>query len=187
MRVAPRRQLTNLLAALTMVATLAGLAYGLPAADRALPAERPVRSDRPYPVGAGVTVEPPDAAAVDLTRTRPGARRGTVVFIVGPVRYALTVRSFEGTLDDATGRLRLRITGNPGYQVTGAETDVTTETGLSGRQGGYTGPGRGGRYAVYLADGLSIEVMITGAGLDLGPVMAAIEASTRSIRYGAPG
>jgi hypothetical protein len=103
------------------------------------------------------------------------------------VRYALTVRSFEGTLDDATGRLRLRITGNPGYQVTGAETDVTTETGLSGRQGGYTGPGRGGRYAVYLADGLSIEVMITGAGLDLGPVMAAIEASTRSIRYGAPG
>jgi hypothetical protein len=175
----------TLLATSVMIITLAGLAFGLPALDRALPAERPVPADRPYPIGAGVTVVPPPGAAVDLTRTRPGPRRGATVLLLGPVRYAITVQPFRGSPDDAIDRLRRRITGNAGYQVTGAEVPITTDSGLTGRQGSYTAPGRGGRYAVYLVDGLAVEVTITGDGVDLGPALARIEASMRSIRYGA--
>ena len=41
-----KRQLVNLLGALGVAAILAGLAYGLPAWDDALPAGRPVRTDQ---------------------------------------------------------------------------------------------------------------------------------------------
>lgn len=189
MRVAGRRLwgrsgLTNLLAAATMAAILAGLAFGLPALDAALPAERPVAADRPYRIGAGVSVLPPAGALLDVTRTRPTDRRGTVVFVVGEVRYAITVAPSRSTLDEAIGQLRRRITANPGYRLSGTETAVTTDTGLVGRQGSYTAADRGGRYAIYRVDGLVVEVTVSGA--DRGPALAGIEVSTRSIRYRAP-
>jgi hypothetical protein len=177
----------TVLAAFVMVVTLAGLAFGLPALDRALPAERSVPADRPYPIGAGVSVVPPPGASVDLTRTRPGFRRGAAVLLLGPVRYVITVRPFRGPPDEAIARLRRRITANAGYQVTGAEVAVATDSGLTGRQGSYTAPGRGGRYAVYLVDGLAVEVTVTADRIDLGPVLAGIEASMRSIKHTSPG
>jgi hypothetical protein len=177
-----RRQLANLLGAFLLVATLAGLAYGLPALNRALPSDRPVRTDRPYPVGVGVTVVPPRGAVLDVTGTRPGEREGTVLFRIGPVRYAIAVQPFDGTLAVAATRLRQRITGTSGYQVTGTELAVATASGLDGLQGGYTAPGLGGRYAVFIAGGLTIEVTVSGADLDLGRSLPAVEASTRTIR-----
>lgn len=175
--------MTNLVASLAMVAILAGLAVGLPAIDGALPAERPVRSDRPYPIGAGITVVPPAGATVDVTRTRPGEATGTALFVLGPVRYAIVVQPFEGDLIAAAGQLRRRITATTGYQVTGAEVSAATDAGLAGLQGGYTAPGRGGRYAVFLDHGLAIEVTVSGDDLGLDRVLAAIDASTRTIRY----
>ena len=179
-----RRQLTNLLAALGIAVVLAGLACGLPALDRALPSDRPVRSDEPYLIAAGVTVVPPRGAVLDVTGTRPGDHEGTALFRIGPVRYAIAVQPFEGTLATAAARLRQRITGTPGYQVTGGQLAVATGSGIHGLQGGYTAPGRGGRYAVYVADQLTIEVTISGSELDLGRTLPAVEASTRTIRYG---
>lgn len=178
-----RRQVTNLLGALGVVVTLAGLAFGLPALDRALPSQRPVSSDEPYPVGAGVTVVPPVGATVDLTGTRPGDQEGKALFRLGPVQYAIEVRPFEGDLGSAASRLRKRIMGTAGYQVTGTQFGVSTAGGLAGLQGGYTAPGRGGRYVVFVVDGLTIEVTISGADLDLGRSLPAIEASTRTIRH----
>ncbi|MGX6604431.1 hypothetical protein ACWKSP_20195 [Micromonosporaceae bacterium Da 78-11] len=178
-----RRQLTNLLGALGVVATLAGLAFGLPALDRALPSQRPVRADQPYPIGAGVTVVPPPGATVDLDRTRPGDAEGRTLFRLGPVQYAISVQPFDGDLAAAADRLRQRITGTAGYQVTGVQLAVNTVEGLRGVQGGYTAPGRGGRYAVFVADGLTIEVTISGADLDLGRSLPAIEASTLTLRH----
>lgn len=178
-----RRQLTNLLGALSLVLALAGLALGLPALDRALPADRPVPTDRPYAIGGGVTVVPPPGARIDVTETRPTQDAGTVLFRLGPVRYLITVRRFDGDLGAAAGRLRQRITGTTGYQVTGTELTIATGSGLAGRQGGYSGPGRGGRYAVFVADGRTIEVTVSGADLDLGRILPAIDASTRTLRY----
>lgn len=176
-----RHRLTNLLGACGLVAVLAALAFGLPALDDSVSADRPVRSDEPYPVGAGVTVIPPPGAVLDVTGTRPGTTTATALFRVGPVQYAIAVRPFDGTLQSAAERLRSRITGTPGYQVTGAELAVSTGSGLTGLQGGYTAPGRGGRYAVFLAGDRTIEVTVGGSELDLGRRLPAIEASTSSL------
>ena len=178
-----RRQLTNLLGALSLVLALAGLAFGLPALDHALPADRPVPADRPYAIGGGVTVIPPAGSRVDVTETRPTDDAGRALVRLGPVRYLITVRRFDGDLSAAVQGLRRRITGTPGYQVTGTELTVATGSGLAGLQGGYTAPGRGGRYAVFVADGRTIEVTVSGADLDLGRTLPAIDASTRTLRY----
>src|SRR4051812_32524807 len=178
-----RRQLTNLLGAFGVVAALAVLAFGLPAVDRALPAERAVSADEPYPIGAGVTVVPPPGSTVDVTETRPGDEGGTVLFRLGPVRYAIAVRPFTGDLESAAAGLRQRITSTGGYQVTGGQLGVHTMAGLSGIQGGYTAPGRGGRYAVFVTAGLTIEITITGGDLDLGRTLPRIEDSTRTLRH----
>ncbi|XVV12919.1 hypothetical protein ACQP2X_00740 [Actinoplanes sp. CA-131856] len=178
-----RRELMNLVGAVGVVATLAGLAYGLPALDRSLPAQRAVSSDEPYQVGAGVSVVPPAGATIDVTETRPGENEGTALFRLGPVRYAIAVRPFRGDLHAAASRLRKRITNTAGYQVTGAQLAVSTAGGLAGVQGGYTAPGRGGRYAVFVGDGLTIEVTISGNDLDLGRTLPQIEASTRTLRH----
>jgi hypothetical protein len=182
-----RRQLWNLLGALSLVLALAGLTFGLPALNAALPADRPVPSDRPYAVGGGVTVVPPPGARIDLTETRPTDDAGTALFRLGPVRYLITVRRFDGDLSAAAGSLRQRITGTAGYQVTGTELTVATGSGLAGLQGGYTAPGRGGRYAVFVADGRTIEVTVSGADLDLGRTLPAIDASTQTLRYDRAG
>jgi hypothetical protein len=182
-----RRQLTNLLSALSLVLALAGLAFGLPALDAALPSDRPVPADRPYAIGGGVSVVPPPGSRIDVTDTRPTDDAGTALFRLGPVRYLIVVRRFDGDLSTAADRLRRRITGTPGYQVTGTELTVATGSGLSGLQGGYTAPGRGGRYAVFVAGGRTIEVTVSGADLDLGRTLPAIEASTRTLRYDPAG
>jgi hypothetical protein len=171
----------NLLGALGLVAVVSGLAFGLPAVDRALPAERPVRHDGPYLIGGGVTVLPPRDAVLDVTGTRPGDTEGTVLFRLGPVRYSIVVRPFDGTLDAAATRLRQRITDTSGYQVTGSQRTIATAEGLAGIQGAYTGPGRGGRYSVFVANGHTIEITVSGADLDLGRTLPAIEASTRTL------
>jgi hypothetical protein len=176
-----RRQLTNLLSALGVVAALAGLAFGLPAIDRGLPAERPVRPDEPYLIGGDVTVLPPRGAVLDVTGTRPGDDEGTVLFRLGTVRYSIVVRPFDGSLDAAATGLRRRITDTAGYQVTGDQLAVATAAGLAGIQGGYTAPGRGGRYSVFVADGHTIEITVSGADLDLGRTLPSIEASTRTL------
>jgi hypothetical protein len=178
-----RRELTNLLGVVGVVATLAGLAFGLPAIDRSLPAQRPVSSDEPYPIGAGVTVIPPVGATLDVTGTRPGDSMGTALFRLGTVQYKIAVRPFDGDLPAAAAGLRHRITGTSGYQVTGAQLEVKTAGGLDGLQGGYTAPGRGGRYAVFVTGGLTIEVTISGVDLDLGRTLPQIEASTRTLRH----
>jgi hypothetical protein len=178
-----RSQRRNLLGALGVVAILAVPAVGLPAVDRALPAERPVRSDQPYPVAAGVSVVPPAGATIDVTGTRPGDTAGTALFRLGAVRYAIAVRPFAGDLATAAARLRKRITGTSGYQVTGAQLAVATLGGLNGLQGGYTAPGRGGRYLVFVVGGLTIEVTVSGGELDLARTLPRIETSTRTLRH----
>jgi hypothetical protein len=187
MRVARSRLLRNLAGTLGLLVAVGALAVGLPAADRALPAGRPVPAG-PYLVGAGVTVVPPPGAFLDVTGTRPGADRGAALFLVGGVRYVVVVTPFAGDLEAAAGRLRTKITGVRGHQVAGTESATTTASGLPGRQGGYTAPGRNGRYAVFLAPDLAIEVTVAGGDQELRAALAAAEASTRSIavRAGAP-
>jgi len=182
MRVARGTLLRNLAGSIGVLCTVAGLAFGLPAVDRALPAQRPV-GDGPYPVGGGVTVTPPPDARLDVTLTRPRDTRGTVVFLVGTVRYVIVVAPFDGSLADATQRLRDKITAVRGHEITGKEFPTTTASGLSGVQGTYAAPGRGGRYLVFLAGDVAIEVTVAGSAPALRAALGAIEASARTITH----
>jgi len=184
--VAQHRFARNLLGSLAILATLSGIAYGLPAIDRALPADRPVTAGEPYQVGAGVTVIPPPHAMIDVTKTRPGQDRGTALFILDSVRFVIVVVPFGGTLDEAAVRLRRKITDTTGYQVAGNERRVATAEGVTGRQGSYTAPGRAGRYAVFVVDGLAVEVTLSGSGTRFDAALAPVTASMRSISFRRP-
>jgi hypothetical protein len=175
------RLLRNLAGSVAVLAVILFVAWGLPAINRHVPADDDTVGGRAYAVGAGVVVIPPEQAEIDPSRTRPGADRGTVLFLLGPVNYVIAVTPFEGDLVDASGKLRTKITGTQGYQVTDAEGPVTTAGGLSGLRGSYSAPGRLGRYAVFLSRGRSIEVTVSGAQSDLADQMARIEASIASI------
>ncbi|MEV6305846.1 hypothetical protein AB0M02_40970 [Actinoplanes sp. NPDC051861] len=184
-----RSQLTDLPSALGLPVALlialilAGLAFGLPVLDQSVPAERAVPSGEPYEVGAGVTIVPPHGATLDLTGTRPGRERGTALFRLGPVQYAIAVQPFKGDLTAAAVRLRQRITGTSGYQVNGTQLAASTAGGLAGLQGGYSAGDRDGRYTVFVAHGFTIEVTVSGDDQELGNTLPAIDASIRTLRF----
>jgi hypothetical protein len=175
-------ELRNLAWSAGILVVIGSLAVGLPAVNAALPAARPVPVDRPFPLGSGVTVVPPPSAQVDITTSVPGR----TLFVLGEVRYLLVVAAFDGSLDDAAAQVRQKITANLGYQVTGPETATSTRHGVTGRQGGYTSPGRIGRYAVYLARGVAVQATIAGADLELRSVLAVLTASLASIEFPLP-
>src|SRR2546421_9680113 len=156
---------------------IGSLAVGLPAVNAALPAARPVPVDQPYPLGSGVTVVPPPGARLDVTTSVPGR----TLFVLGGVRYMLVVEPFGGTLDEAAAQVRQKIAANRGYQVTGPEAGTATRRGVVGRLGGYSSPGRDGRYAVFLARGLAGQGTIAGAGLELRPALSTVTTSVASI------
>ncbi|GAA4463651.1 hypothetical protein [Phytohabitans houttuyneae] len=181
MRVARGRLLQNAAASLCILFVLIAIAAGLPAIDRLLPAERAVPSHLPYEVGGGVSVVPPPGAVLDVTRTRPTARQGTALFILGPVRYVIVVAPFDGDLDGAVDRLRRKVTNADGQLDAGLP--ALTGTGLTGREGAYTTPERAGRYAVFLAPDVSIEVTISGTESELEASEPVIAASIATITY----
>jgi hypothetical protein len=175
------RLLRNLASSMAVLAVILFVAFGLPAINRMVPAGNDQIGGRAYGIGAGVTVVPPQDARIDPTSTRPGSDRGTVLFLVGPVRYVIVVSPFTGSVEQATAKLRSKITSTRGYQVTDGEHEYTTAAGLTGIQGNYSAPGRLGRYAVFLSDGRSIEVTVSGTEGGLAAQMTRIEASIASI------
>ena len=177
-----RRELRNLAESAAVLAVLAVLAFGLPAVNAAIPAAQAVATDRPYQLGDGVTVRPPDGAQLDVTRSG----RGSTLFLLGGVRYLLVVAPFTGRLEDVAAQLRQKVTANRGYQVTGSENPTRTDQGVTGRQGGYTSPGRNGRYAVFLHAGVAVEVTIAGADLDLRSALPGLTVSVASIEFPGP-
>jgi hypothetical protein len=178
-----RRLLRNLWASLAVAATLAVIGVGLPVVNSLLPSARPVSAAASYAIAAGVSVRPPPGASIDVTQTQPGPRGGAVLFVVGTVRYAVVVTPFVGSLATAADHLREKIRETRGYQVAGGETAVTTAHGLTGRQGTYASVGRVGRYAVFVAHGLSVEVTVAGTNTELPGELPNIAASIRTLAF----
>ncbi|GIH13369.1 hypothetical protein [Rugosimonospora africana] len=178
------RLLRNLLWSLAVLAVLAGLSFGLPALDNAVASARPVPAGVRYDIGAGVSLVPPVGAQLDVAHTVPGEDEGTALFLLGGVRYSVRALPFTGGLDEVTAQLRESITRTRGYQVTGAEMPVRTDAGVAGRQGGYTSPGRQGRYCAFLAAGTAVEVTFAGGDLELHDSLQALETSVQSITFG---
>jgi hypothetical protein len=176
-------RLRNLAGSAAVLSALLVVVFGLPALNRAMPVDRAVVGDERYEVSQAVTVLPPAGARIDVSKTRPSADRGTVLFLVGPVRYVIVVTEYSGEIREAAAKLRSKIQATRGYQITAGEDAIATSSGLTGLAGGYTAPGRCGRYAVFLIDDVSIEVSVSGAELELQHALSAIERSIASITY----
>ena len=178
-----QRLLRNLWASLAVAATVVVISVGLPAVNSLLPAARAVSAAASYAIAAGVSVRPPAGARIDVTQTQPGPQEGSVLFLVGTVRYAIVITPFNGSLASAVTRLRNKITSTRDYQVTGGETTLTTAQGTAGRQGTYASAGRIGRYAVFVAHGLSVEVTVAGRGAALPDALPGIAASIHTLAF----
>ena len=178
-----QRLLRNLWASLAVAATVAVIGLGLPAVNGALPSARAVSAAESYLIAAGVSIRPPAGASIDVTQTQPGPREGSVLFVVGTVRYAVVILPFTGSLASAAHRLREKITDTRGYQVAGGERGLSTAEGVNGRQGTYASAGRIGRYAVFVAYGLSVEVTVAGSDGDLPDALPGITASIRTLAF----
>lgn len=177
--------LRNAAGSVTVLGVILVIALGLPGINAKIPGDRALGQE-PYEVGAGVTVVPPPGAHLDVTRTRPGDDRGTALFTVDGVRLVVVVDRFDGTLDEATQRLRRKITQTTGYQVTDTEHPVVTTQGVAGVQGTYTSPDRRGGYAVVVADGIAVELTVSGPELQITRVVDAVGDSITSVRFRDP-
>jgi hypothetical protein len=177
--------LRNAWGSLAVLAAVAVIAFGLPLIDRALPSARALAVGRPYEVGAHVTVVPPGGASVDVTGTRPGADRGTALFLIGGVRLVVVVSPYTGTLTAAATRLGAKITHSTGFQVAQAGQQIRSAQGVAGLRGGYSSPGRLGEYAVFVSGNRSVELTASGQQGELRSQEAAVTASVQSVQFGA--
>jgi len=176
--------LRDVLGSLVVVGAVALVAFGLPFIDRRLPDTRPIAADVPYQVGGGVSVDPPDAANLDVTRTRPGSDRGTALFLVRGVRVAVVVTPYDGDLAGASSRLRHKIARVGDARLADAEAPISTRGGVVGRQGRYTGPDRVGTYAVFIGDGRAAEVTASGSDTDLAVLGPEFDAMVSTLTFG---
>jgi hypothetical protein len=175
----------NAWGSLAVMAAVAVIAFGLPLFDSTLAADRSLAQGLPYDVGAHVSVVPPGGAQVDVTGTRPGADRGTALFLVGGVRLVVSVSPYQGSLPAAANRLAVKIIHSTGSQVTPAGQPIRSVQGVAGLRGGYDAPGRLGEYAVYVSGNRSVELTASGPGDELRARTPALTASVRSVRFGA--
>jgi hypothetical protein len=132
-----------------------------------------------------VTVVPPGGASVDVTGTRPGADRGTALFLIGGVRLVVVVSPYTGTLTAAATRLGAKITHSTGFQVAQAGQQIRSAQGVAGLRGGYSSPGRLGEYAVFVSGNRSVELTASGQQGELRSQEAAVTASVQSVQFGA--
>jgi hypothetical protein len=168
-----------------VVAAVAVIAFGLPLLDRALPAARNLVQGHPYDIGGNVTVVPPGGSRIDVTGTRPGAHRGSALFLVGGVRLVVVASPYQGTLPAAANRLAAKITHSTGFQVARAGEPVRSIQGVSGLRGWYSSPGRLGEYAVYVFGNRSVELTASGPAGELRAQVPALTATVQSVQFGA--
>lgn len=172
----------NALCSLGILAVVAGVAFGLPALDRAVPSERAVASGVPYRVTDAISVVPPAGARLDIEETRPGGDSGYAVFLVGRVRFAVLVNRDQLTLPEAADRLRIRLRDSLGATTTAGDQSLTGVAGPA-LAGSFRTGTADGWYAVRLiAPGIVVDATAAGPAAALADRLPAIEASIAGIR-----
>jgi hypothetical protein len=161
---------------------LLAVAYLLPAINRAVPLTKTHVAARRHDVAAGVSVIPPPGGLTAKT-TRSGDESGSVLFLVGPALYVISVEPYDGDLEGASVQLKTKIQSMRGYQVTSGDVPLVTRSGIRGLGGSFTAPGRLGRFAVFVVPGHIIEVTLNGSDGDLAVALQRIDESVASIAY----
>lgn len=173
---------SNLAGAVSVLAALLTVVFGLPAIDRAVPYSIAAAATKRHDIAAGVSVIPPAGGLLAKT-ARSGSKSGSVLFLVGPARYVVSVRLCTGDLKGASNELKTKIQAMRGYQVTSGDDPLVTRSGIRGLAGSFTAPGRIGRYAAFLVSGHCIDVTVNGAEADLAQALQRIDDSIGSIAY----
>lgn len=165
-----------------VVVFLLAAAIGLPAVDRSVPGLRRLPDGVPYRVGAGIELVPPPGALLDVSRSRPAETWGRAVLILadGQVRCLVVVSGYDGSLEQATERLRNRLERVAGVRLGASLATVRTAAGNDGQEGQYVPAGgrggtglfdtvqpdrearRAGRFAVFVIAGRVVEVTAVG-------------------------
>ena len=101
---------------------------------------------------------------------------------MGAVRYVIVVTPFTGDLEERpTGSVaRSRGYGEARSPAPNPHGHPERAARVAGR---YSAPGRGGRYAVFRAPDLAIEVTVAGSVTDLRRALAGVDVSTKSIAF----
>lgn len=173
--------LRDAIASAAIVIFLLLVAVGVPAADRAVPGLRRLPAGVPYLVGAGVELVPPPGVRLDVSRSRPAATWGRAVLMLsdGQVRCLVAVSLYDGSLSQATARLRNRLQRVAGVRLGSSLAEVRTAAGVAGQEGRYVPVGRAeaklfdavptgekgrraGRFAAFVLAGRVIEVTAVG-------------------------
>jgi hypothetical protein len=175
----------NLYGSVAVLALIAAISYGLPAVDAALPDNRVIPAGSRITVGHGVSEVPPRGSLLDSAETSPND--GRLVLEVHGARYRITVSPYEGTLREATVRLRERIGALPGYQITGPSYWLATDDGVVGMEGRFGSARRDGYFAVFVSGGLVVEVVAQGVGFALSGTLADVQRSVATIHFGVAG
>jgi hypothetical protein len=177
-----RRWWLNLAGAASVLAVLLAVVLLLPALNRAVPLSRGNVATKRHDVAAGVSVLPPVGGLIAKT-THSGEESGSVLFLVGPAVYVVSVQPYDGDLAGATVQLKIKIQGMRGYQVTSGDVPLVTRSGIPGVGGSFTAPGRLGRFAAFRVPGHAIEVTVNGSDGDLAQALQRIDESIASITY----
>ncbi|WP_412541001.1 hypothetical protein R8Z50_35410 [Longispora sp. K20-0274] len=159
---------------------LAALLFGLPAVNRALPAERSLPAGQELAIGYGVTITPPVGARVDVTRTLPN--RGVLALVLHGLDFRAEAKTTSDGVDGLAGRLRTRVQNQRGVQVTGDAREVHTDAGVRGLRGTFSSTGRDGIYAAYVANGIGVQITVSGTAL--AEQVGAVEQSLAGLRFG---
>lgn len=178
---AGHRWVRNLIGSAAVLAAILGIVFALPAIDRAVPADLAAPAQR-HIIAEGISVVPP-AGALIAKRTRAGPDTGSVLFLIGPARYVISVEPFEGDVVKAAQQLRTKIQNMRGYQVTATESPMVTSSGLTGLGSQFTAPGRSGRYIVFVVPGRTVEVTVNVSETDFQQALLPIDASIASIAW----
>lgn len=169
----------NLVGGASVLATMLTVGFGLPALDRAVPVGHD--PGQRHHVTPDVSVIPPVGALI--ARQSRSGEQGSILFLVGPARYVVAASPNDRDLTSAASRLRTKIQGMRGYQVTSPEYPVSTDSGLQGLGGTFTAPGRNGRYVAFVAPQRVIEVTVTGSDSDFAQALIRIDDSIASIAH----
>jgi hypothetical protein len=168
-----------------IVALIAALiAVGLPLLNDAVSSGRPLRAGSTVDVGRGVTFTAADGWSFDDRHATPRADR--VELSQGALSYAVEAATATRPLPIEFERFAEEIRDSSGAQLFNGPDSVTTDQGLVGIVGSYSGPSSEGRFGVFQAGQTVVRVLAEGPPDAMAAGIDDVVAMTRSLQIVLP-
>jgi hypothetical protein len=170
--------------AIAVALVAAAVAVGLPVLNELVSADRVLPPGSVVDVGMGVSFTAADGWSLNADETN--SLRYIVLIHKGALSLEVEARSSDGSLTDEYARLAEEIRGSPGVQLFNDATTFTTDGGLTGIAGSYSGPEAEGRFAVLEAGGTVVRVVARGPADAMANDVDEVEQMVQTLRIEAP-